>query len=449
MRKRQGSSSILLFLLGTFSMTEIRVIGNMAIAEIPIFLCAPFLLIKNYAQLREDRFHVCVNLILFAMVGCVMSSLYNHTQFPLFLRGFATLYSILANLLMFHHLLRKNLNGARWFLIGVALSSIISIFVFQKGVDIYGRIGGQEVGESAAEAVMGGALFWVGRVGAFVLLPIRAFYLETPLVYSIVTPFIYAVFCIFVTSSGRSAALGVIGASLLIWIGGKSERKISFIGKHFLIFCVLAIFIGLFAKIGYSYLAKNGVLGEKQQEKYLHQTTQGNSVIAMLRAGRAEFFIGLNAVLEHPLVGYGPWPLDTYGFAQDYMNKYATAEDLEQYNRGLAYMASQGIYARFIPAHSSILGFWITYGLPGGIFWMYVLYLFFQLFKKFLTAIPQWYGFFVLAIPTMLWHIFFSPFGARVERTFVIACVLIARAVYQGKINIPYNMMEQIGRNNR
>lgn len=448
-RKAVNYSNVLLFLLGAFSMTEIRLVGNMAISEVPAFVFAPFLFLKNIKALQTHKFMTFVSLIMLAILGCIVSSIYNSTPFPLFLRGFATLYSIFANLIIFHHLLSKNLSGLKWLILGIAVSSIISIFVFQHGMDLDGRIDGQDIGGSASEAVMGSALFWVGRGNALALLPIRAWYFETPLAYSILAPAAFAVFCIFITTSGRSAALGIVFASFLIFKGRKSQKHMKAIGRHFVMLCLGGVLVGALAKSGYSFLASNGILGEKQLEKYLHQTSQGSGVLSMLRAGRAEFFIGLSAAIDQPFMGYGPWAQDTGGYAMDYMTKYASAEDLEQYHRGMAYLAAQGISTRLLPSHSQIIGFWISYGVMGLILTIYILYLFFQFFKRFSHSIPQWFGYFALSIPPAIWHIFFSPFGARVERTLLIVCVLLARAVYLGKLSLPNQMLVQIAKNER
>lgn len=439
-------SSFLLFLVGLFGVTEIRVVGNIAISELVVFVSAPFVFAGNYALLKKDGFFPIICLSFATMVGCVISSLYNHIQLPFFVRGFANVYSIFSFLVVYHRLLRDNLKGLRWALLGYAISSVISIFQFQTGMDIDGMVRGQEIGMTASEAVANSALFGVGMINNWALLPIRGWYFSCPTWFSVWAPLVCGIIFIFITESGRSAALGTVGASVLALYCGKRESKMQAIGRHFLQWMIIAGVIMLLSKIGYSYLARNGILGEKQYQKYIYQTRAGSSIMDMLRSGRAEFFIGLTAALDKPLIGHGPWALDNKGYTSDYMARYALPEDYDQYLKAKAYNPS---YVRLIPAHSQIVGFWVSFGIMGLILWGYILYLYCSVFKKGLSSIPQWFGFFALGIPAAIWHCLFSPFGARGSRVLLIACIIIARAVAKGRIVLSNEMQYEVVKNDR
>ena len=446
MNSNTRKSSFLLFIVGLFGVTEIRVVGNIAISELVVFIVAPFVFFSDYAQLRRDGFLTIISLTFVTMLGCIVSSLCNHTALPFFIRGFANIYSIFAFLTVFHRLLRNNLNGLRWVLLGYAISSVISIFQFQTGMDANGMVRGQDIGMTAAEAVENSSLFGVGMINTWMLLPVRGWYFACPSWFSILAPIFCSIVFIFITESGRSAALSIVGASVLAFYCRKKQSKMLLIGRHLFQWMLVACVVVFLAKVGYSYLAKNGVLGEKQYEKYIRQTRAGTTMLDMLRAGRAEFFIGLTAALDKPIIGHGPWALDVKGYAAEYMLKYALPEDYDQYLKARAYDPT---YINLIPAHSQIVGFWVSFGVVGLVLWGYILYLYCSFFKTSLSAIPQWFGFFAMGVPSSIWHCFFSPFGARGSRVLLIACLLIARAVSWGRITLSREMQIEVAKNDQ
>jgi len=69
-----------------------------------------------------------------------------------------------------------------------------------------------------------------------------------------------------------------------------------------------------------------------------------------------------------------------------------------------------------------------------------VLWLIFKVVKIGLSAIPQWYGYFALKIPSFLWAIFFSPYSGRIGTMTFVVCLLFAKAVAEKKLMLPYEM---------
>ena len=51
-----------LFLIGTFSMTQVRLIGSIGISEVIVFVVAPFVFVSDYRFLKRDGFMPMVNL---------------------------------------------------------------------------------------------------------------------------------------------------------------------------------------------------------------------------------------------------------------------------------------------------------------------------------------------------------------------------------------------------
>lgn len=431
-------SSFLLFLLGLGCETKIYFFGTIAFSELVTFFIAPLLLLKYWARMKHDGFLPFLYMLAFMIGGMFISACWNQTPFPFVIKLFAVFYGMFAFYIVFYILLHDNFKGVGWFFLGSFISGIITIWAFNPTADVSSS-GFVYIGEAEVEDIIRGPLFWIGKVRGLGQLPILTAYLKTPLVYSIVTPILFVAFAMFTTVTGRAQSMCVLISSVMMLIGRKSRRRIQTIGKHL----GLAISVGavvLFAyKIVYSYAADNGYLGEEARTKYEHQTDRGKGSISMLVSGRTEFFIALSAIVDHPIIGFGPRASDTGGYAEKFLVKYGTEQDVLGYFLALQRNAALG-FVRSIPTHSHIMAAWLWCGLPGLIFFLWVLYVIFRHCRYYAFVVPQWYGYFALIIPTMVWSIFFNPFGARYSLPLMMVLLLYAKAVGDGKMLLPYEL---------
>lgn len=443
MKDRKYSFS--LFVIGMFSITQVNLIGSISIAEIFIFLAAPFVFLQDYQVLKKDGFVPIITLSLALIVGMLISSYINHSQFAFMLRGFATTYSIFAAIVVMHRLLRVNPSGLKWYLLGYAISGVISIFVFQTSVESALYSEGQK-GLAASGGILSSPTFIVGRVLPFVSLPSRGWYLATPLPYSIFACGLCSILPLFVSISGRSAALSAACSLALICIGRKSLLTMQSIPKRFGSVVIILLISAIIFKVGYSTAAKKGYLGTEASAKYEKQTTTGTDILHLLMAGRTDSFVGLLACSKKPIIGYGPWAIDYDGVYEEFLSKYGSYEDYMEYLELQTYYRKTLGTSRYglIPAHSCIVGFWLWYGIIGLLFWLYILKLILDLLRKHISAIPQWFGYFAFTCPGTLWNIFFSPYGGRVLIPTFIVTLLIARGVSLGKMRLPYHMLCEI-----
>ena len=438
---RLTPSAFLLFLAGLGSMTEVHVVGSIAITELVMFAAGPILFVVNFHRLRREGFLPFAWLALLTCAGCIVSSKVNGTYWLWGLKALAVPGVYFVAIVTFHHLLRKDLSAMKWFIIGGFLSGIICVFVFQPETHTV-RNGVQVTGLAAAEAVMGYALFWTSRINALIQLPVRCFYLSTPFLYSCLAPLVASgVAVLGSNASGRSAAAMSVCSLACLLCGGKSRKKIAKLGKNLFLLFVALMLAALAFKAIYSRLAKSGMLGEAGVRKYERQTATGTGILSMLMAGRMELFCGLQACLDYPIIGLGPRAEDRYGYIENYLQKYASQEDFENY---LADARNQrrkyGYFYELIPAHSHIVYFWLWYGIFGLFIWLYVFWMMYKYFRAYAFAIPQWYGYMCLSIPALCWDILFSPPGGRLSMTFFITCLHFCRAVALRKINLPMEM---------
>ena len=436
-----------MFLVGCFSMTQVNFIGSIGISEFFLLAAGPLFFFSDYQLLQRDGFLPIVWLSILCCVGCLLGSVANHTPLPLLLRGLATPSVVFCALVVGHRYLRRSPGSFVWFFLGVAISWTINIFVFQRGVDSAIWAGGAK-GLEATEGIMGSPTFWISRVKIWMNIPIQFAYLKTPFLYSFLTPVFLFFFSALTSESGRSAALSAIGAAAMVYLGGKKRLKMRRFSR-IVIWVLLAAMVGIsLMNKAYKHAAASGALGEKAQVKFQNQM-KGDmkaGVLTTLMRGRMEFFVGAYACLQRPLLGYGPWAMDEHGYYEEFLTKYGSYEDYEGYMKfKLTFERGHGVsYITPIPAHSHIMGFWLWYGIFGLLFWLYVLAQIFRYFKRDLATVPQWYGIIAVGVPSLLWNMFFSPFGDRVPTAMVMVGLMMTRAIRMGRVRMPFQMQKEV-----
>jgi hypothetical protein len=349
-----------------------------------------------------------------------------------------------------HRLVRQSLGGYKWLCLGLALTWIINIFVFQRGVEADAYAQGQR-GLAAVEGLTSGTLFWVSRIKALINAPINGWYLRMPIVYSILAPLFLLFFSALTTASGRSTAAAAFGSVLLVILGGKKSQQMKRLSNNFIFVLLLGLLFAQGLTAVYKHVATKGLLGEQAQEKYERQMKgKKGGVLATLMGGRLEFFVGLYAATKKPIIGYGPWALDVYGYHDEFLAKYGNADDYEAYLNEQAWQQRVGhSFVRPLGAHSHLIGAWIRHGIFGFLYWSYVLWLLFCYFRRDLATVPQWYGMLAVGAPSLVWNILFSPFGDRVGFTMIVVYILMVRAIRLHKLQLPLEMVMEIEKVNR
>ena len=421
-------------MIGAFAATEIHLVGNIAISELILSFAAPFVFLFGYRELRADGFMPMLWLFALTIIGCIIASIVNHTEFQFVIRGLAAIYVTLAALICSHGLLRDDFSRVRWFFLGYAISNVINIYIFQRGGSIY-MVNSDIIDETRIEATLGSVLFWVERLPHWLYVPIRGWYMSTPLLYSAAAPLVVASVCLFASGgSGRSAALSALLTFVLLIIGRKSLRSLQFIRKHFFVcVCVLAG-VALGGAKAYQYFAWTGALGESGFKKIEEQTKSGSGPLAILFSARVDFFAGLYCAVRNPIVGYGPWAVDEDGVAEGFMRKYVTEENYQRYMEMVRASLITGFKRMVIPSHSCIVGFWTWYGIFGLLLWLYIIRLYWKTFTLYAISYPPWYGCLASILPIVLWDALFSPFGHRVFMGYFFAMCLMLKAVHENRL---------------
>ena len=438
MRKK---SMLPLLLMGMFSYTQINIGGNIGISELIACLACPIILMTNLSRIRKDGFMPIVSLSAFSVIGCILGGVVNHTDFLRLSKGIAATYSFFSGIVVFYYLLRDRLDGVKWVLMGFAISMVINAFYFHYGAEGARYAEGLSGTDAAINIAKNNTLFWASRLEHWLLLPIRGWYLTTPVMYSIIAPILLAVFSIVATGSGRSLALVSLMGVFGVILAGKSAKRMQRIGKNLWIYVGIALVGALLFKSVYMNLAKHGKLSEAQVRKYEAQTSGGTKTGALhfIMSGRVEFFAGLYAACKHPIIGYGPWPVDQNGLYYEFLGKYGDVEDFELFDRIQQTQRKSGRFT-WLPSHSIIVEFWQWFGIFGLILWLYIMWHIYLYFRRYIACVPQWFGFLALYTPTAIWHILFSPFGGRMFWSFFVVVLLLNRAIAMGRLRLPPNM---------
>jgi hypothetical protein len=430
-----------LFIVGVFSMTQINVIGWIGISELVLFALAPILFVRNWALLKRHGFTTILWLVIFMFMGGMVANWMNQIPFHDSARGLASVYAIFAVIVCLHHFLWRNIDNMKWLLLGIAISSVVCTFVFQPGFDRYDYVSGQMLaGSEAMENRMGYSLFWFAQLGTWTLLPIQTLYLSVPTFYVVGVMLCLTVYALLSSGSRSGFGLSILALALLL-IGGKRPQSMLRVRRDFLFLCMVGFFFAGGVTAVYKVAVLHGYMGETQYHKYEQQSARGSDLLSLLIGGRTGFFAAFYAAFDKPIIGHGSWALDYKGYYRDFLDRYGTDEEVDEYMKSAV---GRGEAVDYLPGHSQIMSGWTSCGIFGLIFWCYILYCCFTTLKNNLAVVPQWYGYFCLALPGTFWGVFFSPFGSRIPSVLVFVACLFAKAVRDGRMRLPETMQIEI-----
>ena len=433
----------LMFLFGLG--TQLQIVASLSFSELFVLLAAPCWFVSEWPMMKRTGVHVFFIWAILVVLGAIISYVTYGAPLYFAVRRFAMVVVVPCVIVVVHRILRMHMSHVGWYLLGGAISGILCTFVFQKSVEVTTLAGGER-GEHAAHDIMRGPIYWLHRISSFVSLAYKGWYLKIPTFVCILLPLALAIFGITQSSSGRGPAIGFMGASVIMLVGGKTMTGMRRMSRHlYLIGLAGLAVIYLFHK-GYGYMARSGMLGEQTARKYEGQTKRGNGMLDLLIGGRADSMVCFYAIKDSPILGFGLAPYDTRGYAREFLDKYGAEEDVIQYYSNAAANARRGIVEEiaFIPAHSQIGSYWVFFGVFGLMFWLYIIFVVIRYMRQDACVIPQWYGWLAASVPAMFWDMLFNPFASRIGTPmFVVACLLV-RAVRMGRLRLPDEMTREI-----
>jgi hypothetical protein len=161
----------------------------------------------------------------------------------------------------------------------------------------------------------------------------------------------------------------------------------------------------------YAYAAKSGFLGLDAQNKYELQTS---GTLGLLLGGRGESLASTQAIIDSPILGHGSWARDV-----TYVELLVTRMEEAGYE-----IQGDPFSEDLIPSHSHLLGAWVEAGILGAVFWTWAAWVAARGIYAVVTRPTPLSGFIIFIGLSLLWDIFFSPFGLE-RRVITPAWILL------------------------
>ncbi len=215
-------------------------------------------------------------------------------------------------------------------------------------------------------------------------------------------------------------------------------------GRRVVVLICIVLIGGSMAGFLVTRLAASGALGEEARAK---NEFESQNKLGILIGGRPEILISSRAVLDSPILGHGSWARDA---------KYATmlADMMTEYGEDIdAEMLAESADG-VIPSHSHLMGAWVSAGIGGAIFWVYIIYLTQKAIFRDAVSPRALTPLYIYSLIAFAWDIFFSPFGAgsRIVAAFDIILVLdildveLPRVLITSRASLMTNRASRMGR---
>lgn len=404
MSSRWRFGDLISFIVGLLALFYVNVIGQLYVSEILLVLLVPMLwLQRGRALLRNADAGKIMALGSIWFLGQVLTDLIRQTPVADLARGWSGIIVLLLSFSSLYLLLGNNIRRIKIFVCGYALSGLLSplvqpVLFFDTWPWKYG-FGGP--------AILLTFLFVI-MVSHGQLMQMRKWFW-----------LIMAVGVLSVFLEARSMGGMVILSGMVLWVRTSPFTRgiLSRVrARNLFVTGLLLLGIGWGVLEGYSYSAKQGLLGQTARDKF--ETQYNGSIWGLILGGRFEILASSRAILDSPIIGYGSWAKDA-----DYR--------LYMYQlTNLGYQVDMGLMDYYInstdliPTHSHITQAWIWTGILGAIFWAWILVFVGKVFFKVNTFPNELYPLVIYFSIAAIWDILFTPFGAYMRLAWALRLVV-------------------------
>lgn len=358
--------------------------GRAAMFDLVSYVLAPFLFIKSYRLYTRAERRLLVLAFLW-FLGTCYSNWWREEPFEVALKGNAIVFNVFCMLTVGIAILRRSMHSFLWFSVGYGLGCVVSLYVFQNGAYLW-------FAETAGYSGGGGGLQDYLVEKQVYPLYAQALYLSVlfPLRARKLVPWFLIVICCAVTAflllfyGGSRSGFGTYFLTAVIVLAYAYFRPaVRAFSRNAILFLVCALLASFAAFKTYAYLAQNGALGEKEYAKYVTEIEDSEAGVL---GSRDDLIRAWPFLKHHPFVGAGSSAIDRWGYIVD-------SDDFR------------------IPGHSALVGAWTQNGILGLIFWTYAICIIFNFIRKRMIEFGDWFPFLAFILVSMVWNIFFSPFG--------------------------------------
>lgn len=389
--------NILYFIIGLLSAFCVRLLGIITIGELLIILYVIFrflktkFAIKNYDKLLKWWLISFLSALAFSGINAVSMNFY--------FKGVVTILLLYFSFQFFAALFST---GNRYsivaFIAGYCISNVLVNFYFLSYSDLV-------IGERTLSVEE-----FQEEMFAYIYFPIT--YLLNALLFErhkgklILLNLAISIFFLF--GGSRNSFVVLILSDVFILFNYIYSDKVSVVSNKIILKLLLFIAIcTVLSSEGYSYLASNGYLGEGAQHKYEIQSASKGGIAS----SRSYFIRGLITIAHHPLgaIGFQQIPDDNIEIRQQYAKVSNTDMRYDDPN---------------CAAHSSMLDWWIYFGILTFPFWIFIIKQCIRACKVALLSKNMYTALALVCSFKIIWNALFSPFGDRIMWGFQIVVVL-------------------------
>ncbi len=397
---------IVAFLIGTLQRTYVQLVGQLPIAELLHIVVGPLL-----AMSRTDVFRVRGAKTTLFLGSCwfgslILSDFLNGTVPDDFLRGWANVFMILLAFVAWMALAaREPSKVAMFYLAGLCIAGAVAVVRGQTRAEVGGEWWDTSVRLWANPLTILG-MWWVYRFRPSLSMAIALGYGLASIAFG----------------SRSNGLLFLMTAALMFASRAVARNQYAVNRAQILRGALIAVPVLAVMFCTYVFLGTRGVLGANAQAQ-LVTLRQPYNPFHVILSSRPEGLAGLRAIIDRPLFGHGSW-------ARNARYTRFQGDLIESISKpGVTVNIRVKEANPMIPAHSVVLASWIWGGLAGGLFWIFQMYLFFQLMVFFfkrphLPVAPLA----LYAGLSVAWNVPFSAFGfARLAWPIYLAVLLVER----------------------
>lgn len=393
--------------VGFFTPFLIHIVGDLPVGELLACLLLPVLIFMRGRQMMRPTIRPILILMGLWLAGQILTDIYRQTGLVDWLRGDANILFLGIDLLALVALLGKDDRRKVYFIVGYSIGHILAAR-FQPTREVNGDAWkfGYEPGVILLVVLL--SCVFYRRRNYFMTIVLVAAMAVANVLMNYRNPVLSLMIMIALTVPLIPERVG----RLHLLPAPKTTARV-------LVLAALAMGAGLVALAGIQIATMTGLIGHKAQQK---NEMQAQSPAGMLIGGRPEILVSSRAIFDSPLLGHGSWAREPKytEMLLDVMSHYgvqAPPDYSDEKREGL------------IPSHSLLFGSWVSAGVFGGVFWIYMI----RRTIKGTVAISTLKGplapMYAFLAVHLLWDILFSPLGSASRMTIALSIVILADAV--------------------
>jgi len=358
--------------------------GRVAMFDLVSYVLAPVLFVTDYRRYTSVEKRLLALAFLWFLGACY-SNWWREEPFGVAFKGNSIVLNVSCMMVLGISLVRRSVKTFLWFSVGYGIGNIVSLYVFQNGALLaFAEMAGYGgSGEGLQGYLVEKQIYPLYAQALFlsVLFPLRVHKL-TPWLLIVIGCAVTAFLLLFHGGS-RSGFGTYFLMAVVVFAYAYFRSAVRAFSKNAALFMAISALVLFVAFRTYSYLAQQGLLGEKEYQKYVAEVEESE---AGALGGRDDLIRGWPFLKNHPVVGAGSSAIDRWGYIVD-------SNDFK------------------IPGHSALVGAWTQNGILGLIFWVYAIFIIFDFIRKRMLWFGDWFPFLSFIMISMIWAILFSPFG--------------------------------------